>query len=122
MLDRRIEPRILCSDLVAVEWKDNQGKTRKCMANLEDISVSGACVQLDRPLPLQAKLRLTFPKAILEATVRWCIFREIGYFLGLEFAPGMKWSRKDFRPRHMLDPRKLAQMAAEAALHPNPPE
>jgi hypothetical protein len=120
MQDRRSEARILCSDLVAVEWKDGHGKHRKFMANLEDISPHGACVQLDRPLPLQSKLRLTHPKGILEATVRWCIFREIGYFVGVEFTPGMKWTRKDFRPRHMLDPRKLAQLAAAAALKDDP--
>ncbi len=105
---------MLCSDLVGVEWRDSQGKSRKCTANLEDISLTGACVQVERPIPLNTKLRMTYPKGILPGTVRWCIFREIGYFLGIEFAPGTRWSRRDFRPRHMLDPRKLAELAGES--------
>lgn len=123
MQERRAEPRMLCSDLVGVEWRDNQGKLRKCTANLEDISHSGACIQVERPIPLQTKLRLTHPKGILPGTVRWCVFREIGYFLGIEFAAGARWSRRDFRPRHMLDPRKLAEISKDTPdPSPKPPK
>jgi|SRR5579863_308760 len=114
MLDRRIETRILCSDLVSVDWKDEQSRKRRGTANLEDISQSGLCVQLERPTPLNTAVRVTYGKGIMQGIVRYCIFRDIGYFIGVEFAPGTKWSRRDFRPRHMLDPRKLAEWAANA--------
>lgn len=39
--------------------------------------------------------------------VRYCVFREIGYFLGVEFDNGSRWSQKQYKPQHLLDPRRL---------------
>lgn len=107
MFDRRIEPRMLCADMVDVQWKDNAGRVRKGVANLEDISLSGACLQFDQPIPLQTDVRITYPKGELAGKVRYCVYREIGYFLGIEFEPGCKWSQRHFKPQHLLDPRRL---------------
>lgn len=65
MLDRRIEPRLLCADLVDVKWKDQTGRTRRSVANLEDISLSGACLQVDRPVPLGTNFRIGYPSGEL---------------------------------------------------------
>jgi len=111
MLDRRIEPRMLCADMVDVQWRDKTGRTRRGVANLEDISLSGACLQFDQPIPLQTPVRISYPKGELCGTVRYCVFREIGYFLGIEFEAGSKWSARVFRPQHMLDPRHLVLRA-----------
>jgi hypothetical protein len=107
MFERRIEPRMLCADMVDVHWKDKGGRMRRGTANLEDISLSGACLQFDQPIPLQTGLRITYPKGELMGIVRYCVFREIGYFLGIEFEPGSRWSAQHFKPQHMLDPRRL---------------
>jgi len=115
MLNRRIEPRLLCSDLVDVEWKDKASRVRRCIANLEDISLSGACLQLDRPIPLGAPMRITYPKGQLVGIVRYCVFRDIGFFLGVEFEEGCRWSQRSFRPQHLLDPRKLVMRAVQRA-------
>jgi hypothetical protein len=77
------------------------------VANLEDISLSGACLQVDAPVPLQTNLLITYPRGELQGRVRYCVYREIGYFLGIEFEPGSKWSQRLFRPQHLLDPRRL---------------
>jgi hypothetical protein len=108
MRDRRAEPRLLCADLVNVEWKDEGGRLRQTVANLEDISLSGACLQLDVAIPLQAVVRIRHPQGELTGVVRYCVYREIGYFLGIQFEPGSKWSRRQFRPMHLFDPRRLA--------------
>ena len=113
MMDRRIEPRLLCADLVDVKWKDQTGRVRRSVANLEDISLSGACLQVDRPVPLGTPYRITYPKGVLVGKVKYCVFREIGYFLGIEFEAGSRWSRNDFRPQHLLDPRHLVHRRAE---------
>ena len=113
MMDRRIEPRLLCADLVDVQWKDQTGRVRRSVANLEDISLSGACLQVDRPVPLGTPYRITYPKGVLVGKVKYCVFREIGYFLGIEFESGSRWSRSDFRPQHLLDPRHLVNRTAE---------
>jgi hypothetical protein len=112
MMDRRIEPRLLCADLVDVQWKDQTGRVRGSVANLEDISLSGACLQVERPVPLGTPYRITYPKGVLSGKVKYCVFREIGYFLGIEFEAGSRWSRNDFRPQHLLDPRRLVNRAA----------
>ena len=98
---------MLCADLVDVKWKDPSGHSRRSVANLEDISLSGACLQMDRPVPLGAEFRLGYPSGELAGKVKYCVFREIGYFLGIEFDPGNRWSQRHFRPQHLLDPRRL---------------
>lgn len=117
MYNRRAETRLLCADLVDVQWKDKGGRTRRTVANLEDISISGACIQVDAPVPLQTVLKMSFPKGELQGRVRYCVFREIGYFLGIEFEPGYRWSLRLFRPQHLLDPRRLVSRAAGRAVH-----
>jgi hypothetical protein len=107
MQERRLEPRMLCADLVDVKWRDTGGEDRMTVANLEDISVTGACLQLDDPIPLHVNVRITHPKGELQGRVRYCVYRDIGYFLGVQFDADSQWERKDFRPQHMFDPRRL---------------
>lgn len=107
MQDRRAEPRMLCADLVDVEWRDQSGRIKRTVANLEDISLSGACLQIDVSIPQHTNLRISYPKGELQGRVRYCVYREIGYFLGVEFEPGCKWSQRNFKPLHLLDPRRL---------------
>lgn len=115
MTDRRAEARMLCADLVDVRWKDKSGRNKKAVANLEDISLSGICLQLDAPIPIDTVLRISHPKAAFEGNVRYCLFREIGYFVGVQFAPGCKWSRRQYRPQHLLDLRSLVARSAKRA-------
>lgn len=115
MTERRAEARMLCADLVDVRWKDKAGRARKAVANLEDISLSGVCLQLDSPIPIDTTLRISHPKAEFQGNVRYCLFREIGYFLGVQFAPGCKWSRRRYRPQHLLDLRTLVARSAKRA-------
>jgi len=112
MVERRIEPRMLCADLVDIRWRDAAGRQRRGVANLEDISLSGACIQVERAMPLGADIRIAHPKGELAGKVKYCVFREIGYFLGVEFEPGTRWSPRSFRHQHLLDPRKMTARAA----------
>jgi hypothetical protein len=107
MLDRRIETRMLCADLVDFQWKDANGRKRRGVANLEDISLSGACLQVDRPVPLGSPIHISYPSGELKGVVKYCVFRDIGYFLGIEFEEGVRWSQSSYRPQHLLDPRRL---------------
>ncbi len=120
MLDRRVETRILCADLVDLHWKDATGKRRRLVANLEDISLSGACLQVDNPIPLGTNVRMTYPKGELQGIVRYCVFREIGYYLGVEFDPDSHWSQRQYRPQHMLDPRRLVRNAVNRLVKKDP--
>ena len=107
MLDRRSETRLMCADMVEVQWTEDSGDVRACTALLEDISPSGACLQLDSPLALDKTLVIQYRKGRLEGSVCYCFFKDIGYWVGVQFKSKKKWSKKDFRPKHLLDPRKL---------------
>jgi hypothetical protein len=107
MSERRIEVRLLCADLVDVRWRDKSGRTRRVTASLEDISDTGACVQLERPLALGTRVTVTYPNGELTGSVRYCLFNELGYFVGLEFDPGCGWNPADYQPKHLLDPRAV---------------
>jgi len=112
---------MLCADLVDVKWKDQTGRTRRGVANLEDISLSGACLQVDRPVALGTALFISYPNGELTGKVKYCVFREIGYFLGVEFEPGSRWSQRHFRPQHLLDPRRLVTRATNRLKTEAPP-
>jgi hypothetical protein len=107
MQDRRIEPRMLCSDHIEVWWTDESGRRAKALANLEDISNSGACLQIDSPVASGAVIHICHPKLEIEARVKYCVFRDIGYFVGVQFADGFEWDENLFQPKHLLDPRTL---------------
>ena len=115
MVERRLEPRLLCADLIDVHWKDKNGRLRKTTANLEDISLSGMCLQLDTPVPRETLLQIAHSKSRFQARVRYCVFRDTGYFVGVQFEPGSRWSVRRFRPKHLLDPRDLLAMSGRRA-------
>ena len=98
---------MMCADMVGVEWTDDLGQARKCTGLLEDISPQGACLQLDDPMPLGTALDIEYHKTSLRGSVSYCYFSEIGYWVGVRFGPRTKWSPKRFRPRHLLDLKKL---------------
>ncbi len=108
MKEQRIDSRLLCADLVPVEWIDLRGAKRQSDANLEDISASGACLQVDEAVPPGSTIRIKHRRTTLTGMVKYCVYRDIGYFLGVQFDEETKWSPKLFKPMHLLDPRRLA--------------
>jgi hypothetical protein len=114
MQDRRSETRLLCADLVEIEWRDKSGRLRRTMANLEDISASGACLQMDSALPIHTAIKISYPTGDLLGLVRYCVYREIGYFVGVRFEEGVKWTQRSFKPQHLFDPRKLTPRSSRS--------
>jgi hypothetical protein len=107
MAEKRAEPRLMCADLVDIEWRDEMGRERRTVANLEDISALGACLQVEDEIPLRTTLRMTLMDNEFRGQVRYCVYREYGYFLGIQFEPGIRWNVHTFKPLHLLDPRNL---------------
>lgn len=112
MSERRLEPRLLCADLIQIEWKDGRGNQNKATAILEDIARSGACLQTDVPIPVATEIQLRRGSKILNGNVRYCNYREIGYFIGVNFDRRQKWSIRFFRPKHLMDPGVLKAAGA----------
>ena len=80
--ERRKTPRLLCADMVFVEVEARRKRWRRVQANLEDISASGACVEVNEAIPAGVAARLVCPDFTVTATVRHCTWRETGYFVG----------------------------------------
>jgi hypothetical protein len=89
--------------MVDVRWKGRAGSPQRTTAILEDISSSGACLQVEEPIPLGVEIHWDQPRQTFQGYVRYCVYREIGYFVGVEFDASFKWSKKSFRPQHLLD-------------------
>jgi hypothetical protein len=115
MPERRSEVRMMCADMLEVYWKDGSGKKRQAVGLLEDISPSGACLQMESPLPLGAQIGWKSDRQEFTGHVRYCAYREIGYFVGVEFDFRSRWSKKSYRPQHLLDLQSLAAGAKKAS-------
>src|SRR5579862_8563933 len=114
MDERRVESRMLCADMVEICWTA-AGRQRRSTALLEDISVHGACLQLEFELALGTEVVLTRGSVRMAGIVRYCLYREIGYFTGVEFDAGSEWSVSNFRPDHMLDLEELVLRSEKKA-------
>lgn len=108
----------MCADMVAVRWKDESGVEQQASALLDDISTSGACLNLDSPVPLGASVVIEYREGRFEGSVCYCFFREIGYYVGIHFKPATKWCPRRYRPRHLLDLKKLLTRRTSAKLKP----
>ena len=95
----------MCSELVRVRVA---GASEALLGNLEDISASGACVQLEEPVQPGAALTLICRRTRFTGTAKYCVYVPVvGYLLGMAFDGGQKWSREEFVPSHLLDPAAL---------------
>ena len=104
---------MLCADMVAVSWMDKAGRRRMATALLEDISACGACLQFESAVPLGVILHWSCPNQEFAGEVRYCVYREIGYFVGVEFDSRSRWSKKGYKPQHLLDLQKLVDRAKD---------
>ncbi len=109
MPERRSNVRMLCADLVEVRWHDERGRSQNATVLLEDIAPSGACLQFEAAVPIGLDVRIRCGSKYLDGIVRYCVYQEIGYFVGVEFAPDSQWSREEFEPQHLLDMREMLE-------------
>lgn len=108
MQERRSDHRMLCAELVEVLWEQG-GRHHHRIANLEDISLSGICLHVEKPIPAGTRIIMRYGDGQLLGTIRYCVFREIGYFLGIQLEDNCRWSSGHFRPEHLVDPRELIE-------------
>jgi hypothetical protein len=109
--NRRDSDRLLCAELVELCWLDASGRHQRRVANLEDISLSGVCLQIEGTIPSGTPVSVRYGDGELFGSVRYCRFEGLGYFVGVELAEGCKWSSQHFRPEHLLDPADLVERA-----------
>src|ERR1700722_19503794 len=100
MFDRRSEPRTLCAEKVTLEWTDRAGRSRRALADLDEISRSGTRLTLAHPIALNSPLVITHTKGQLKGCVRNCVAGRFGYVVGVRFDPDCRWSPAAYRPRY----------------------
>lgn len=109
MKEKRGEQRLLCAELVQVTYRDQLGRLLRRVANLEDISTSGLCLASEIGIPEGTSVSVHHGIGQFCGIVRYCVDSDLGFLLGVEFEPGCRWSTQNFRPEHLLDPRRLCE-------------
>jgi len=100
---RRKTSRNSCADVITIRWTDDTGQHRSEEAILDDISPVGACIGLDEGIAPETKVSLHYPKGKYEGKIKYCRYFELGYFLGVAFDEGYRWSKKDFEPSFFVE-------------------
>jgi hypothetical protein len=103
MLQKRSEPRFLCADLVKIQVLKKRKPAESAVANLEDISPSGACLQMEQAILEGTDIEILCSRCRLRGKVKYCRFTETGYNVGVEFKKCKSWNLRRFEPRHFLD-------------------
>jgi|ERR1022692_746235 hypothetical protein len=104
MQEGRSEQRFMCADLVkVVVCEEGLPQREAVVANLEEISPSGACVHLEAEIPEGADIEMICSTCRFRGKVRNCRFVTIGYEVGISFDAQEGWERHRFEPEHLLD-------------------
>jgi hypothetical protein len=111
MKERRNYSRLLCSELVEVIWTDSNGGACRRIANLEDISSKGICLQSEISIPEAAQVTVRYQGGAFSGTVRYCDYRHFGYLIGVSLEDDSAWVAQQFQPEHLVDPSKLSEAA-----------
>jgi hypothetical protein len=99
---KRKEERNLCAELIEILWQDDQAVGHSEFVTLEDISRTGVSLGSEGPVPLQTRLTLKHPSGTYLGQVRYCRQDQAGYVIGVQLDQGSYWSRKQFRPDHLV--------------------
>jgi hypothetical protein len=103
MLPKRSEPRFMCADLVKIQLRGGSKSHAATVANLEDISPSGACLQVEEAILAGTDIEILCSRCRLRGKVKYCNFVDTGYQVGVQFSKPKSWSLRRFQPRHFLD-------------------
>ncbi len=113
MQERRYTDRLMCAELVELKYREMSGFERRRVVNLEDISLSGACIQLEKRIADGTPVTINYGGGTLVGKVRYCGFRDTSYFLGIQFEDGCEWSESSYRPEHLLNPQEMVEGVLE---------
>jgi hypothetical protein len=114
------EPRLLCSDLLALRLDEPGAGQREISGILEEIAAHSASLQFEEPIAVGAMLRFLSVESCeggeLTGVVVECQLEpRLGYFAEVRFTPGCTWSPKNYRPLHLFDPADLLAVASATA-------
>lgn len=102
MIPKRFENRELCADLIKVTWTPECEVTKTEWTILGDISPSGACLEIEEPIPPDTIVTLEFGKDRCQARIQYCKYDRATYLLGVKFEEGYRWSSDRWKPEHLV--------------------
>ena len=105
MIDRRFDLRVFVDESVSLTWTDPTGETLQTDAHLADISRSGASVRTQRPVRAATTVMFSYEDREYVGKVTHCKSAPNGYFLGVEFLDGYRWSPKHSPEEPVATPR-----------------
>ena len=70
--------------LVEASWEDESGAWRTAPARMEDKSTGGACIRIDKPIGVGAKLRIQWRFEQFSGTARYCRREGKDYVVGIQ--------------------------------------
>ena len=117
MQERRKNTRLLCADLVELIWSDFAGEEKRRVGNLEDISSCGMSIQVETAIHVGTRMRILCGERELTGIVRYALYRDESYFIGVQLDENSRWSVRHFVPQHILDPRQIIDRAGQTTLH-----
>jgi len=103
MLNRKDEPRYLCSELVDMLWEDCFGATKGSVANLEEISSTEAALFTEDKIEPGAPISFCAKGHCLYGIVESSAFDPyLGWFVRITLAPASRWRGQLFVPEHLF--------------------
>jgi hypothetical protein len=118
MAEKRCEPRYMCSELVNILIRYEDHTVHEAIANLEDISRSGACIQLDEAVRPGADIEIMCSTCSFKGKVRNCRHTGGRYDVGVAFDNVGAWDASRYEPAHLLPVETgLAYVNAHADAH-----
>lgn len=101
MTERRLQPRLLDSELIMVSWIDD-GVRLNQLGNVKDLSLGGMGILADRALPLGTAVAISYGEGELAGIVRHTSELVDGHFIGIEFVGGSRNSTLHFQPELLI--------------------
>lgn len=107
MQEAKTQSKFLCSELVSLTWKDEEGLDLAIIGDLEAISPSEAWLQTDCPITELTLVTIGYGSGSLKGVVRACVSEDQSFGLRVELDTGTSWSLRRYNPKHLLDPTVL---------------
>lgn len=102
MAQKRSEPRYMCAELVNIRIRHDDRPVLEAIANLEDISPSGACIHLDTAVCLGTDIEIVCSTCHFRGTVQNCRYTGDAYEVGVAFDNSYAWDANRYQPAHLL--------------------
>jgi len=102
MAQKRSEPRYMCAELVNILIRHGDQTVEEAVANLEDISPSGACVHVEAAVQLGADIEIVCSSCRLRGKVRNCRYAGGSWDVGVAFDQPRAWDASLYLPAHLL--------------------